>query len=295
MVLWSDIPFHFYLDDIKQAPVSGNKIYKLAPNIQFAKQKKYHHIVSFGGPYSNHLHALAWSCKEADISCVGIVRGELQKELTPTLLDCQQWGMQLMPLERGTYRAIQDDLLAVENDCLSQDLTRMHGLNIPRDSLILPEGGSNLMAVNSLAEGYRKIFNRIEYQDITHVVCATGTGATVAGLCKAAPANIRVMGIQVVAEGNATYDRIKAWLCQKELSNLSIIDGHLGGFAKATKELTEFIDQFESKFNIPLDHVYNGKVAFKLSQMAKEGTFTAKDKVLVIHTGGLQGKRHNKN
>ena len=290
----------FYRDDLNHPTVSGNKLHKLAPNIALAKHRGCETILSFGGAYSNHLHALAWACKEQGLSSVALVRGELHPELTPTLKDCQAWGMRLIPLQRKTYRALQETLLAMGGTCLAKELLPASKVvlpepQLPHNTFVIPEGGSNLIAINAIADAYQTIFTQPQYKNITHAVCATGTGATLAGLYKAAPKHVTVMGIQAVAEGDATLNRIRGWLKDESpkpnLDNLSIVPGHLGGFAKTPTELLSFIDDYQVKHNIPLDPIYNGKVVFKLTQMAKAGEFAESDNVLVIHTGGLQGWR----
>jgi len=92
-----------------------------------------------------------------------------------------------------------------------------------------------------------------------------------------------------VAEGSATLERIENWLGGGS-ERLTIEEGHLGRFGKMPSELTTFIDDFENQYSIPLDPVYTGKLMFKLFKMIELGYFKATDKVLVIHTGGLQGK-----
>jgi len=156
---------------------------------------------------------------------------------------------------------------------------------------VIPEGGGNALAIDSLANAYKPLF---EGQNFTHAVCATGTGATVAGLRKAAPKQVSIIGVQAVAEAEATLERIKHWLgnsVERDYGKLNIVEGHLGGFAKMSAELLNFIAEFEQQNNIPLDPVYNGKVLFALSKMFDIEKLGGNDKVLVIHTGGLQGKR----
>lgn len=203
--------------------------------------------------------------------------------------------MRLIPIKRNSYRVFQDSLQTMADPCLVEECLPELIEQLPKDTLVIPEGGSNLMAIESLADAYRPIFTQALYQDVTHVVCATGTGATVAGLQKAAPSNVQVIGVQVVAEGSATIKRIGKWLegdsTMQHLQNLNIVPGHLGGFARMPSELLAFIRDFEAEQNIPLDPIYNGKVLFKLSKMSNEGFFRKNDKVLVIHTGGLQGRR----
>jgi 1-aminocyclopropane-1-carboxylate deaminase len=284
-----------YRDDLNHPTLSGNKLHKLAPNIQFARQQCCETLASFGGAYSNHLHALAWACKEQGLNSIGLVRGELHQNLTPTLKDCQDWGMRLIPIERKLYRMLQDSLQAAKQPMPAELSLPSLMEKLPPKTLLLPEGGSNQMAIESLATAYTPIFTQDQYRQVTHAVCATGTGATVAGLFKAAPKGVKIIGVQAVAEGPATMLRIQKWLAEdsshQQLEKLTIVPGHLGGFAKSPAELLRFTDAFEAKYDIPLDPIYNGKVLFQLSKMFNEGFFKKSDQVLVIHTGGLQGRR----
>jgi len=279
-----------FRDDLNHPTVSGNKLHKLAPNLELARAKKCSRILSFGGPFSNHLHSLAWACKESGFGSIGVVRGELHSNLTATLRDCEAWGMRLIPSSRKNYRAYQEALALTSEPCLASEFLVQAFSDDPEHTLVLPEGGSNTAAIESLSKAYSKIFQSRSCQGLTHVICATGTGATLAGLYKATPEPIRVIGIQAVAEHHATLTRIHSWLAEKP-TRLSVKPGHLGGFGKISTELLQFIDQFEAQFNIPLDPVYNGKAMLKISQMVESNMFKENDKILFIHTGGLQGKR----
>lgn len=289
----SGIPIVVLRDDLNHPFVSGNKLHKLAPNIEYANDRNCSTILSFGGPYSNHLHALAWACHDTGLASIGIVRGELHEELTPTLRDCQSWGMTLVPSSRKDYRENQTILAKHASPCLASEVS----IQLPSDTrldntLIIPEGGSNTAAIESLSLAYGRAFTQPECQSITHVICATGTGATLAGILNAAPTQLNVIGVQAVSEGQATLDRIQQWLCVKH-KNLNIEAGHLGGFGKTPDELLEFINDFEAEHNIPLDQIYNGKAMLTLSKMVAANEFKPTDKILFIHTGGLQGKRKN--
>ena len=296
----NDIKIIIVRDDLEHATVSGNKLHKLTPNIELAKNRNCSTILSFGGPYSNHLHALAWACKENQIESIGIVRGELHQNLTPTLRDCKEWGMRLYPCSRKDYRAYQEELALLDTPVLlghdslidNESMARLTQA-LPHSAkgiLVIPEGGSNVIAIESLASTYRNVFNLDQCKDVTHAMCATGTGATVAGLSLAAPDHVKIIGVQAVSEGSATLERIQSWLGQTP-NNLTIVEGHLGGFAKTSPALLESIDEFEAAHNVPLDPIYNGKVIFKVSRMIAEGKFKPSDVILLIHTGGLQGKR----
>lgn len=278
-------------DDLNHPSVSGNKLHKLAPQLELARRRGFSTILSFGGPYSNHLHALAWACKNAGLNSVGLVRGELHEKLTPTLEDCQRWGMTLRAMPRVQYRTCQDRLLhAGKTEETPADILPTAYVEFAKDALIVPEGGSNRDAIASLARAYKHYFDDTAHTQFTHAACATGTGATLAGLRLAAPVQVQVIGVQAVAEGDATIKRIKHWL-PEPLRDIQILPGHLGGFAKTTDELMLFIDQFEAERGIALDPVYTGKLMYKLAQLDEQDYFTSTDKVLVLHTGGLQGRR----
>jgi len=290
--------FYVYRDDLNHGVVSGNKLHKLKPNIDLAISTKKDTLLSFGGPYSNHLHALAYACKNAKLNSIGIIRGELQDSLTPTLRDCQDWGMRLLECSRKDFRLLRDitESLGFE-EALSEVKKILGALSFVRekDTLLIPEGGSNKSAIDSLAKAYKPLFDDSRFKHISHAVCATGTGATVAGLRLAAPNHVKVIGVQAVAEGVATEKRIDSWFDQLTINQVGtgveIQQGHLGGFGKTPQELSEFIRSFEEQWGIPLDPIYNGKVFFHLNNLVAQDYFTASDRVLVIHTGGLQGKR----
>lgn len=277
-------------DDLNHPLISGNKLHKLKPGLKLALEQNVPMMVSFGGPYSNHLHAMAYATKMASVQSIGIVRGELHHNLTPTLMDCEHWGMKLIPCPRERYRQIQDSFSRHSGLYRVHQVTLMEDFNLPPGGLILPEGGSSDLSVKSVSDAYSSLFENQSHDRFTHAFCATGTGATLAGLLLAAPSEVRVIGVQMVAEGDATLNRVRNWT-PNSFKEPEIISGHLGGFAKKTPELMAFIDNFEAQHKIQLDPIYTGKLLFRIHQMILNGELSEKDKPLLIHTGGLQGKR----
>ncbi|MCH2190162.1 MAG: pyridoxal-phosphate dependent enzyme [Gammaproteobacteria bacterium] len=285
--------FYVHRDDLNHEFVSGNKLHKLQPNIDLAIDTNKDTLLSFGGPYSNHLHALAYACKIYQLSSVGVIRGELKASLTPTLRDCRDWGMQLYECSRNDFRSLRNivEKLGPQEALprVKQTLASLSAVE-EKNTILIPEGGSNKSAIQSLANAYAPLFEDPKYRNVSYAVCATGTGATVAGLKQAAPNHVKVIGIQAVAEGVATETRIKSWIDQVK-TGIEIQEGHLGGFGKSSRELDEFIAAFEQQWGIPLDSIYNGKVFYHLNNLVAKNYFKTTDRVLVVHTGGLQGKR----
>jgi len=144
---------YLYRDDKNHPTVSGNKLHKLTPNIQLAKANNCNTLVSFGGNYSNHLHALAFTAKKENLACIGFIRGELHNELTPTLQDCRDWGMKLLAMPRSDYRTTLDRLAISGGGLAEKLLSNLHD-KIPDNSWVIPEGGSNSLAIDSLASAY---------------------------------------------------------------------------------------------------------------------------------------------
>jgi 1-aminocyclopropane-1-carboxylate deaminase len=66
---------------------------------------------------------------------------------------------------------------------------------------------------------------------------------------------------------------------------------HCGGYAKCPNYLKEFIINFEKKHNIILDPVYTGKLFYGLSLMISNNEFLPNTNIVVLHTGGEQGRR----
>ena len=58
---------------------------------------------------------------------------------------------------------------------------------------------------------------------------------------------------------------------------------------KVSNELIAFINQFKQQTEIPLDPIYTGKMLFGIIDLIKNGHFDKQNRILAIHSGGLQG------
>ena len=86
--------------------VSGNKWFKLRYYIEEAISQSCSTIASFGGPYSNHLVALAYVAKENNVKSIGYVRASKEDTVTPSLQEAQAYGMQLEFIGRTNFQKI---------------------------------------------------------------------------------------------------------------------------------------------------------------------------------------------
>lgn len=253
--------------------ISGNKLFKLHYFLEHALVCLHRKIITFGGAFSNHLAATAAACKELNIKCIGIVRGERPKNLSHTLLFCEQQNMYLKFISRNKYaKKFEDDFL--------KNLKLEFG-----EHILIPEGGFNHDGVNGAAEIARYYCSK----DYTHVCCAVGTGTTLAGLIKSDDDHLQYIGFSALKNLNDFDVRIRALLGNNTKNYNLICDYHFGGFAKKNHELISFMNQFYDKYSIRTDFVYTGKMMYGIWDLISNNYFSEGNKILCIHTGGLQG------
>lgn len=259
-------------EDLIHPFVSGNKFRKLKYNLLQAKKENQHTLLTFGGAYSNHIAATAFAGKEHGFQTVGVIRGEeLESKINenPTLQFAQDCGMKFEFVSRDTYR-LKDTANFVEK------LREKHG-----SFYLVPEGGTNEFAVN----GCEEILNKAD-EDYDFICCAVGTGGTISGLINGSFEGQKVLG----------FPALKGDFLQKDIRNFAKKDNfslineyHFGGYGKVTSELIEFINSFYKKNKIPLDPIYTGKMVFGVIDLVQKNYFPKNAKILLIHTGGLQG------
>lgn len=274
-------------DDLLHPTISGNKYRKLQYALPLDQPGL---VVSMGGPWSNHLHALAFACYERGWPSYGFVRGLRGEdtELTATLQDCQNWGMQLQFVSRIDYKKLREDPAHWQN--LIPQKTN--------NSLWIEEGGRGVEALRGLQELPLEIAEQLGGAP-DYLACACGTGTTLAGLVfgvkLAQFTPTKVLGISAVGEGSQLYRRIHALLSSaghNAVDNYQIqTEFDHGGFAKTNPELRDFCDRFTQDTGILIEPVYTGKLFFALSQLCHVGFFSKTDRIVAIHTGGLQGAR----
>ncbi|HPN39428.1 MAG TPA: pyridoxal-phosphate dependent enzyme [Melioribacteraceae bacterium] len=263
-------------DDLIHPEISGNKWRKLKYNINAAIECKYKTILTFGGAFSNHIYAVASAGKIFGFNTIGIIRGEEHLPLNPTLSFATKCGMELHYLDRTTYRKRNDESFREEL------------ANLYNNPFVVPEGGSNLFALQGVEELVGDI--NIEYD---YICCANGTGGTIAGIISALKGNKKVLGFPSLKGGEFLYEVIDKFVFQytgnKYNNYLLVTDYHFGGYAKINKELVNFINLFEEINNIPLDPIYTAKMFYGINRLIKNGFFKDGETIIAVHTGGLQG------
>ncbi|MBK6834724.1 MAG: 1-aminocyclopropane-1-carboxylate deaminase/D-cysteine desulfhydrase [Bacteroidetes bacterium] len=268
--------------DLIHPTIGGNKYFKLKYNLEQAKAEGKKTILSFGGAFSNHIAALAAAGHEFGFNTIGVIRGdELSDESNPTLRLAKQNGMQFHFVERETYRK-RDDV--DYNESLKQKIG---------DFYLVPEGGSNALAVRGCSE----IINHIPI-DFDTIMCACGTGGTISGIALSINESQKAIGIPVlkgaeflvkeILQFQSDYNKTQSKL-HKSLAPQLIYDYHFGGYANTNSELLQFMEVFENEYSIPLDKIYTSKLMFAFFDLLKKDFFRPNSSLVLVHTGGLQG------
>jgi len=253
--------------------ISGNKWFKLRHYLDGAVQRSQQRVLTFGGAYSNHIIATACAASRAGLQSIGIIRGEKPETLSHTLTDAAQLGMQLVFISRHAYNQ-KNNPAFIER--LQQEYDH---------PCIVPEGGEGIAGV----EGAADIMQLTESKKYTHVLCAVGTATMLSGLVKGTTPHQQVVGIAVLkGMGNMPLPYIAA----KDQARTTIVtDYHFGGYAKKNNVLIDSMNNWYDETGIPADFVYTGKLFFALTDLLKKGYFPATSRLLVIHSGGLQGNK----
>ncbi|TXJ29305.1 MAG: pyridoxal-phosphate dependent enzyme [Chitinophagaceae bacterium] len=249
--------------------ISGNKWFKLRFYLDHAVKQQKKGLLTFGGAWSNHIVATAAACRLQGLQAIGIIRGEEPSLYSAALEEAKQAGMQLHFITRTDYKEKQIPA--------SIDIN---------EYLLVPEGGYG-------EEGARGASTILEIPDrsFTHYICAAGTGTMTAGLVNAAPAGSEVISISMLKNNHGLEGMITRLLQPAHNSWQLLHEYSLGGYAKHTPGLLQFMNEFYAGTGIPSDFVYTGKLFYAVSDLIKKSFFPAGSRLLVIHSGGLQGNR----
>ncbi|MGR3809125.1 1-aminocyclopropane-1-carboxylate deaminase/D-cysteine desulfhydrase [Jiulongibacter sp. NS-SX5] len=251
--------------------ISGNKYRKLKYNLLKARTKNQETILTFGGAYSNHIYATAAAGKRYGFKTIGIIRGDELNELSsPTLQYAHEQGMKFFFVSREKYRSKEECLKIVDEPYY-----------------LIPEGGTNKEALQGVSEMVSEITDQFSP---SHILCAAGTGGTAAGIRSNSTFNGELVVIPVLKNGGFIQDEMMKLMGQPPVNTTILTNYHFGGYGKWNYQLSNFIEIFESNYDIPLDPVYTGKLFNAAIDLTEKNYFLPGSKVVIYHSGGLQGK-----
>ncbi|WP_435974094.1 1-aminocyclopropane-1-carboxylate deaminase/D-cysteine desulfhydrase [Streptomyces sp. Qhu_M48] len=264
-------------EDLIHPDLPGNKWRKLALNLGAAGGRP---VLTFGGAYSNHLRATAAAGRLLGFPTIGIVRGDelAGRPLNPSLARCAADGMRLEFVDRATYRAKNDP--ATRAALLER---------APAGAYVVPEGGSNALAVQGCVELGRELAGAADT-----VAVACGTGGTLAGLAAGLSPGQRALGVPVLRGGflggevralqEAAFGGPRGdWTLDERF--------HSGRYARVPPALDAFARDFEARHGLAIERLYVAKMLHGLTTLAEEGAFPAGSRLVAVVTGAPDAPR----
>lgn len=264
--------------DLLHPIVSGNKIFKLKNYIELALKEDKKTLITFGGAYSNHLVATAFAAREHGLHAIGYVRGEKPSNLSSTLKDCIEYGMELKFISRSYFDRLQHDLIHQKQ----------------QNAVVIPYGGYGRLG----ALGAKEILNFEEANSYDLIIASCGSGTMAAGLLSAITKSQQLILVSAIKNNFSIKKEILTLLEPQEYEDKTCVinhDYHFGGFAKKNNHLLDYMNDFFIQTGIPTDFVYTGKLMYALNDMLVKGSMPNESNILLIHSGGLQGNRSLKN
>lgn len=269
-------------DDLLHPEIQGSKARKLAPVLELAKTYYPGGILTFGGAFSNHLHAVAVAGRILNIPTTGIIRGSFVDLENPSLSACRENGMQLLPIPKTAYRAGKQEGWK----SLHQDFP---------NACILPEGGNTPDGVKACMKISAEILEQLpaELQGNPLIVCTpAGTGCTAAGVAAGLHESVGETWVFPVSEDGLELQTIISLLPEssKNYRRIRWIPDFIsGGFAKWSGEMMTFTRMFFHQTGILPDPVYTAKMLMGIYNLLEKGAFAEGSTVVALHTGGQQG------
>ena len=283
-------------DDLTGCALSGNKIRKLEYSLAQALEEGCDNVSTCGGLQSNHCRATALLCAQLGLNCHLLLRGKPSGEADGNLLLDQLAGASISYFEPREFQQTLPQLLA---ECQNDYQRRGHR------AFVIPTGASDAIGVWGYFSSAGELADDCQRVGIhpQHIVCATGSGGTQAGLTAGAASfmpTAQVWGVNVCDDeawflnkvGRDLHDWRECYHLDVDVASLSVrvIDGYVGpGYAIAEAPIFDCIAELARVEGLVLDPVYTGKAFFGMLEELKAGRFGDSGDIVFVHTGGIFG------
>ena len=278
----SDITLYVKRDDLLHPVVQGNKWRKLEPVVETLQRGEFEGVITFGGPFSNHIHAVASAGRHFGFPTAAVIRGSSVDLHNPTLAHAHACGMQLIPVSKKDYDAGPSG--ETVKNILEQYPRHYH----------LPEGGATRAAILNCSQIAAEILQQTPgVADAQRFVAIpAGTGSTAAGVIGELGEQGSVL-VFPAADYGISEARIRSGVEMAFSATCPPFECHtaytFGHFAAFSPELIELTREFLSQTGILLDPVYTSKMMWGLFDLLAHGHFPKGAVITAVHTGGLQG------
>ncbi len=282
-------------DDLLGLSAGGNKTRKLEFLVADAISQGADTLLTVGAVQSNHCRLTIAAANKEGLKCRLVL-----EERVPNSYNLGASGnnflFRLLGVEALAVVPGGSDLSAAMQE-IADDLAREG-----RKGYLIPGGGSNsLGAIGYVACAEELLAQGFEMGlAFDHLVCASGSGGTHAGLVAGLVGNnaaLPVTGISVRAKRQAQEEKLFA-LANETAERLGVrggvpreafrvFDDYVGeGYSLPSEGMAEAVRLFARLEGVLLDPVYTGKAAAGLIDLVRQGHFKEGEKVLFLHTGG---------
>ncbi|MBD3334257.1 MAG: pyridoxal-phosphate dependent enzyme [Candidatus Eisenbacteria bacterium] len=280
-------------DDLTGCDLSGNKVRKLEYLLAEAREQRATVVLTCGGVQSNHARATAVAARRLGIDSHLILRGDEPPVADGNLLLDRMVGASVEFITPAEWKD-RSSILQRAADRLASDGARPY---------IIPEGGSNGLGSWGYISMLTELLDENGRIPYSRIVCATGSGGTLAGLLLGR--HILELDIDVTAVNvcdSAAYFRGRVREIVDDFNgrhetDIAIKDNEyeiLGGFkgpgyAIPFDEEIAVIKDVARTEGLFLDPVYTGKAFLGMVEGVRRGRFDSKDHLLFLHSGGIFG------
>lgn len=264
-------------EDLMFPELTGNKYRKLKYTLLEANDFK--HVLTFGGPFSNHIHACSVASEMFNFQLTVLVR-DGRNTLTPTLSFAKECGAQIVYLNPSEYRLRQDEA------------KRKEWLNRFQADFFIQEGGAGELGIKGCEEILQSEgLNPSQYD---YIIAMGGTGTMLCGVAR----SIESMGLKAKLLGVSALKKARHLqdLLLEQCPNLIQSDRvqvfpelDFGGIGRWNDPLIELMSDFD-KQDIQLDQIYTAKLMWYVRKWVNESLFEKGAQILLIHSGGQQGR-----
>lgn len=279
-------------DDLTGLATGGNKTRKLEYLIADALKLGATTVITAGAAQSNHARQTAAAAAQYGLQCILVLRPMAPPAVTGNLLLDHLLGARIRWTgDRDTGEAMAE--VAAEE--------RSAG----REPYIIPVGGSNPIGAGAYVAAMLELTKQALENElrIDHIVMASGSGGTQAGMVVGARAHNfegRILGVSVSApaEGLSSVVCDLAERTNKHLDlrfsiepeTIHVTDEYLGeGYGVLSDADREAVQLAARTEGILLDPVYTGRAMAGLIDLIRRGEFSREETVLFWHTGGTPG------
>lgn len=257
-------------DDLFHPYAGGNKFRKLRDWLTPQRLHGKKGLLSFGGPFSNHLVATAVFARQLGLPYRAVVRGHAVDN--PVLDFLRDRGAEVVFADRAAFEAMQRETHA--------------------DWLLIPMGGAGHPGLGGVAT----ILEEARVQcpvAVTHIAVAAGTGTTAAGLARALLPGERLLVFPAIRlpDAEGWFSGVMAGVGVRSAGAITV-DGRAAGrgFAKYDPAMWPQLQHWQRDTGILWDPVYTGKMVQGVWQLLEEGFFPAGAQIVLVHTGGWAGR-----